>query len=118
MGDLSAHFSRAEFACRCGCGFDVVDAGLLAVLDRVREHFGVPVTINSAARCGDHNLRVGGGSRSQHLLGKAADIVVHGYGPGDVVDILYTLYPDRLGIGRYDSFVHVDSRSKPARWFN
>ena len=68
MGDISKHFNRAEFACKDGCGFDTVDAELLAKLEEIREHFDQPVIINSACRCHDHNAVIGGTENSQHLI--------------------------------------------------
>lgn len=118
MGDLTRHFSRREFACRDGCGFDTVDAELLELLVAVREHFDAPVIITSACRCPQHNQRVGGSAQSQHLLGRAADFVVQGVAPDEVADWLDRTYAGRYGIGRYpkSGFTHVDSRSIPARW--
>ena len=118
-GDLSTHFSRAEFRCRCGrCGHDTVDAELLTVLEAVREHFGAKVRITSACRCADHNARVGGSPRSQHVRGRAADIQVEGVAPAEVYAYLVHTWPDRYGFGQYQrsGFVHVDTRTSPARW--
>ena len=58
MGKISKHFKREEFACKCGCGFDVVDVELLEVLEELRELCGQPITINSACRCKNHNQSV------------------------------------------------------------
>jgi len=116
MGDQSQHFSRHEFRCKCGkCNFDTVDAGLLLMLEKIRRHFDRPVTINSACRCARHNQAVGGGARSQHLYGRAADIKVVGVSPHVVADYAETLNPG--GLGRYSTFTHIDSRTNgPARW--
>ena len=116
MGDVSTHFSRKEFACKCGCGFDVVDAELLAVLEGARQYFGKSVHIQSACRCLSRNLEVGGSLRSQHMLGKAADVVVSGVNPLEVAEYFERLYKGRYGIGRYATFTHIDVRSSPARW--
>ncbi|EHO5970626.1 serine/threonine protein kinase [Salmonella enterica] len=113
---ISKHFKRKEFSCRCGCGQDTVDAELLVILEDVREHFGRPVIINSANRCPTHNKRVGGATRSVHLTGKAADIVVKGIAPDIVHAYLTTKYPNSYGIGKYNTFTHVDSRSVKSRW--
>lgn len=112
MGDLSQHFSRHEFACKCGCGFDTVDAALLATLERVRTHYDRPVTINSGCRCPAHNKAIDGSPRSQHMLGRAADIVVAGVMPNRVADF-FDDHPG--GLCRYDTFTHVDSRGYAAR---
>jgi uncharacterized protein YcbK (DUF882 family) len=117
MGDISKHFDREEFACGCGCGFNTVDKELLDVLVVTRVHFDVPVTINSACRCTAHNKSVGGGEKSQHLLGRAADIVVEGVSAYVIQTYLTDLLPGKFGIGSYDTFTHIDSRSGvPARW--
>lgn len=116
MGDLSVNFSRSEFACRCGCGYDTVDAKLLEALEALRQHFGSPVSISSGCRCREHNQIVGGSSRSQHLFGRAADIVVRDVGPDEVADYLERTFTGRLGVGRYTRFTHVDSRGNAARW--
>lgn len=116
MGDLSKHFSRSEFACKCGCGFDTVDAELITVLEGLREQLGRPVRINSACRCEKDNARVGGAKSSQHLTGKAADITVDDISPMGVFSYLTGKYPDSYGIGRYKTFTHIDSRSNKARW--
>ncbi len=108
-------FKRKEFACKCGCGFDTVDYELAAVLDATREHFGRPITVTSGARCVTHNASIGGRKSSQHLLGRAADIVVSGVSPTEVHKFLDTNYA-HLALGLYENFVHLDSRGSAARW--
>ncbi|MHA1067019.1 D-Ala-D-Ala carboxypeptidase family metallohydrolase [Enterobacter ludwigii] len=116
MGDLSEHFSRSEFACRCGCGFDSISSELINVLEELRNHFGVTVKINSGCRCEKHNKKVGGTPDSRHVQGTAADIVVSGRTPALVADYLEHKYPVCYGIGRYSSFTHIDVRPAKARW--
>jgi uncharacterized protein YcbK (DUF882 family) len=120
MNDLSEHFDRSEFRCRCGCGWDTVDAELIRVLEDLRRCLmDRPITINSGCRCKMHNALVGGSPKSQHILGKAADIRVEGLDPSVVAECLEDKYPDRYGIGRYISFTHIDVRSgPPTRWRN
>lgn len=114
MGNLSDHFNRAEFACKCGCGQDTVDAGLLTILEAVRAHFGAPVTVNSGNRCPAYNAKVGGAQNSQHKLSRAADITVKGVSPREVHDWLDGWH--KGGLGAYATFTHVDSRKERARW--
>ncbi len=113
---VSAHFTRAEFACKCGCGFDAVDIELLAVLERIREHYKCPVHINSGCRCVKHNHAVGGKADSDHIKGKAADIVVEGVQPDEVFVIIDSWYPDCLGLGKYVTFTHIGIRGAKSRW--
>lgn len=74
MGDLSEHFSKAEFACKCGCGFDAVSRELVDILEASRQKTGLPYHINAGCRCPAHNAAVGGKPNSAHLRGLAADI--------------------------------------------
>lgn len=118
MGDLSRHFSRSEFACKCdyGCEFDTVDVELLAVVMDVRAYFKAPVTITSACRCRAHNDDVGGAMNSQHTKGRASDIIVEGVSAPAVYAYLAISYPGKLGLGKYADFTHIDTRTGGARW--
>ena len=117
MTMVSKNFKRAEFACRCGCGFDTVDVETLAVLQAVRDHFDRPVLITSGCRCPAHNARVGGSKNSLHMQGRAADFKVIGIEPKQVFDWLSSTYPNQYGFGLYRTWVHVDTRTNgPARW--
>lgn len=112
------HFKRSEFKCKCGkCGgFPVEPAEeLVELLENIRNHFGVPVTITSGVRCKTHNANVGGASSSQHLKGTAADIKVKGVAPEKVAAYAETLLKAG-GIGRYATFTHVDVRTTKSRW--
>ena len=116
MGDLSAHFSRSEFACKCGCGFAQVKPELINKLEKLRELCGnKPLKINSGCRCAKHNKTVGGASKSQHLYGTAADVALV---PGLSVDEMAKLAEQAGfdGIGKYNGRIHVDVRGAKARW--
>ena len=116
MGDISKHFSREEFSCRCGCGWDTVDVELITVLEDVRGFFDSPIAINSGNRCPTHNIEVGGSRGSQHIFGKAADFVVKDVHADEVADYLEETYPNSYGIGRYEGRTHVDTRGSKSRW--
>jgi len=132
MSKLSRNLSRWEFACKCGCGFDTVDVELVGVIQDVVDHFetlegrSLSVTIDCGCRCPKHNddvLKqndphyVAGTSKSQHMFGRAADIVVNGVSPLRVHDYLVNKYRGKYGIGKYRNFTHIDTRSgRPARW--
>lgn len=116
MGDLSTHFSRYEFECKCGCGLDSVDYETLAALEDVRGHFDKRVDITSAHRCQVHNINVGGLSNSQHLRARAVDFKVDGVEPREVQNYLNARYPGCYGIGSYATFTHLDTRKQKARW--
>jgi uncharacterized protein YcbK (DUF882 family) len=118
MGDVSKHFSRWEFKCKCGtCEDKAVDSELLEHLEGVREHYDRRVTIKSGWRCEEHNRREGGYPKSKHKDGLAADIVVEGILAEEVQEYLKKIYPDQYGVGSYSLFTHFDVRSgRAARW--
>ena len=114
---LHKHFKRQEFACKCGCGFDTVDAELLGVLIGLRMHFkGNPLLINSGARCKKHNAVIGGSEHSKHMLGKAADVQISGIHENDVADYLEAEYLGTYGIIRYIGRTHIDVRTNAYRY--
>ena len=112
---LSTNFRVREFACNDGTDPIFIDSDLVAVLQKIRTHFGKPVTITSAYRTPPHNSREGGTTYSQHLYGKAADIKISGVTPKKVADYAETLLPEG-GIGIYNTFTHIDVRSVKSRW--
>ena len=112
---LSTNFRVKEFACTDGSDPVFIDAELVAVLQKIREHFGKPVTITSAYRTPTRNKEVGGTTYSQHLYGKAADIKISGVTPQKVAQYAETLL-DNGGIGIYNTFTHIDVRSTKSRW--
>jgi len=117
--NLSTHFTRREFSCHCGCGFDDVDPRLIDGLETLRAALGSrPVIVNSGCRCQQHNdAQPGSSADSQHVLGKAADIAVRGVSPEMVAAVASTVAVfAHGGIGVYDTFTHVDVRNGRARW--
>ena len=112
---LSTNFRVREFACNDGTDPIFIDSDLVSVLQKIRTHFGKPVTITSAYRTPPHNSREGGTTYSQHLYGKAADIKISGVTPKKVADYAETLLPEG-GIGIYNTFTHIDVRSVKSRW--
>ena len=123
MGDLSENLSRWEFECSCGCKEDTVDFELIHVLQWLRTATGEAVAITSGNRCYQWN-RVpsseggpGSNDYSQHPRGRAADIQVENYTPEMVYDELDEKFGDSISLGLYETFVHVDTRTKGgARW--
>jgi len=117
---LSPHFRKTEFDCNhCGKYGDKISRELVDVLEDVRSHFDCPVTVNSGVRCETHNRNVGGATSSRHLdrYAEAADIVLTEATPMQVHSYLTGKYPGKYGIGKYNSFTHIDVRpGGPARW--
>lgn len=113
---LSLHFTDQEFACHC-CGKlpeHDMNPALLELLENARSAFKQPIVIMSGYRCPKHNAEVGGAKHSQHMLGNAADIRVHNVSPADVHNHFSKWHEG--GLGRYDTFTHVDVRGTRVRW--
>lgn len=115
---IGPHFKHNEFRCKC-CGklpSGGIDPTLVLKLEILRKVLGdKPIVIRSGYRCPKHNEKVGGAPKSQHLYGKAADIMVQGITPSEVANIAEAIFYDG-GLGRYKEFTHVDSRGKRTRW--
>ena len=109
---MAAHFSAAEFLCRCArpeCdAIRDVSPDLLARLERLRERLGRPLVVTSGIRCAWQNQRVGGVDGSEHVLGRAADLAMptspERYAVIEANFTVPTLFT-RLGVG--GTFVHV-----------
>lgn len=113
---LSKDFRVREFRCKNGADPIFIDTALVELLQKIRDHFGAPITINSAYRTPEYNKKIGGSTYSQHQYGKAADIVVKGVKPSDVAAYAEQLMPSYGGVGRYATFTHVDTRDEKSRW--
>lgn len=112
------HFNKdtdKRLTCPCCPEQDVLPA-VYIVLEMIRNHFGRPVKINSGYRCINHNKQVGGVPDSKHTQGLAVDVVVVGIPSKMVYEFLDNHFPNSFGLGLYNTFTHVDVRSKKARW--
>lgn len=115
---LTTNFKVSEFTCKCGCSTAKIDDKLVNFVQKIRTHFRKPTTINSGYRCSKHNAKIGGASKSKHVYGQAADIVVEGVSPKEVAKYAESI--GVLGIGLYNTdkdghFVHIDTR--PTKFF-
>lgn len=107
----SAHFKESELKCEC-CGANEMTHEALAMAEEFRAAAGsLPVTVNSAYRCYDRNLAVGGEPHSQHLQGRALDVSMPGMTAGDL-EAIARKCPSVVGLGRDDfrGFLHIDCR--------
>lgn len=116
-GKVSKHFRVREFASKDGADKVLIDDDLVTLLENIREAAGgKAITINSGYRSPEHNAAVGGVSNSQHVKGTAADIVVEGTDPLTVGQIAEHFLNKKGGIGVYQTFTHVDTRTTRSRW--
>ena len=123
---LTKNFNKSEFESKDGSDMpNEVFYNIQKVsnqLQFLRDYLGRSIVVNSAYRSPEHNAAIGGVKNSQHVLGKASDIVVNGLSTTEVYNAIEELINkgDMLqgGLGLYNSFVHYDIRGTKARWNN
>lgn len=123
---LSRSFRVREFRCKDGSDPIFIDRELIELLQKVRDHYGQKVHVNSGFRTASHNAKTKDASPySQHLYGRAADFWVENVQPEEVAKFCEMLLPGRGGIGVYPKeghperqtgWVHLDVRSGKSRW--
>ena len=113
---LASNFTLLEMASKDGADEMLVHPALILLLQHVRNHFGEVVNINSGYRSPAHNKAIGGAKKSRHKMGMATDITVFNHTPSEVWKYLKSLNPG--GLGRYNSFTHVDIEGEDRRWDN
>ena len=122
---LADKFSLWEFDCRDGTPIPdeyMENVKKLAEnLQVIRNKINQPMIIISGYRSPAYNKKIDGAKRSQHMLAKAADIVVSGMDTRELREIIIDLikkgeiHPG--GVGLYSTFVHYDIRGTNARWY-
>lgn len=127
MNGPSEHLSWGELGCRDGTPYPFEWRGdraieLARAFERIRELCGFPLIVNSAYRTFDYNWKIGGAAKSQHVEGRALDLVP---GPGTLKALQKLRGSAEIarreglirGIGIYNGFVHIDTRpGKSSTW--
>lgn len=119
---VAQNFRVNEFSCHGkGCCSTVkIDPKLAEYVQKIRDHFGKPVTISSGYRCPTHNRAVDGASKSRHVEGMAADIKVKDVAPAEVAKYAESIGVKGIGLYETDKdgyFVHIDTRTIKAFWY-
>lgn len=118
---ITPHFKRSELVCPC-CG-ELIEDDLfrrhMDNLEKMRVLADFPIVVTSGHRCPKHNIEVHGALDSMHLR-FATDVRPESRDPHDL-KIMYriALMQKWIGIGIYDTWIHLDMRSgNLARWNN
>lgn len=121
---ITEHFSLEEFHCKDGTPYpeEWIDERLkplCELLEAIRGAIdGGPLHVISGYRSPEYNGRIGGAEKSQHMEGRAADIVSRKFMTAWTYQKIYEAWAKRAdprfellgGLGKYPSFTHVDIR--------
>lgn len=106
------HFRAEEFACKCGCGLNLIDHQFVTELDDLRHSLGFALPITSGYRCPRHNAKVSStGLTGPHTTGRAADIAVSHGRAYEVLQAALMLKFTGIGINQKGAsrFIHLDN---------
>lgn len=108
---LAKNFSRKELECPCGCGF-IPEQRSIEHLQHLRNVLGIPLVINSGARCAKYNATLAGSvPDSQHVQGIAFDVrCTNAKTKHKIIALATSLH---WSVGIYENFVHIDRRKVP-----
>ncbi|MEN3793972.1 D-Ala-D-Ala carboxypeptidase family metallohydrolase [Fulvimarina sp. MAC3] len=86
---------------------------LVGMIRAIEQRFGQRVVVTSGYRSPEHNRRVRGATRSQHMACKAADIIIPNTNSKAVAAFVKSL-PGRGGVGTYchTQAIHIDTGPK------
>jgi uncharacterized protein YcbK (DUF882 family) len=125
MDNITPNFRLQEFACHDGTPYpgEWIEsrlAPLCEALEILRATLREPVLVVSGYRTPGWNRQIKGARNSQHLHGRAVDIVCRHQRPEGIYARLIALIaegsiPDG-GVHLYGGFVHYDQRGHKARW--
>ena len=113
---LRPNFTVDELACKDGSSVILYSSITLDWLQAIRDKIG-PIHLTSAFRTPEYNSRINGANDSMHMYGRAVDITK----PSNMtIEQFYNVIEEIVGkvcgIGKYKTFIHLDSRGHEARW--
>lgn len=107
---MTPHFTKAELACKCGCGM-LPAQDFMDKIELLRLSVGFALPVTSAARCAKHNAKVSGtGATGPHTTGRAIDFGVDRQKAYTVMATAMRMGFTGIGVQQKGGgrFVHVD----------
>jgi uncharacterized protein YcbK (DUF882 family) len=132
-GQITPHFNIDEFKCKAADEM-IINADVIAHIQRLekfRAWYKRTMVINSGYRTPEHNAKIGGAPKSQHMLGIASDISLPlgefaKFSKARQNEFLQNIKKKWIaicnddglggGVGFYDTFIHLDSRKTASAW--
>tara|TARA_R110000803_G_scaffold98815_1_gene166899 strand:- start:126 stop:488 length:363 start_codon:yes stop_codon:yes gene_type:complete len=114
---MSKYFEDREIECKCGCGEADMDSVFMERLDMLRYRYNRPIILNSAFRCLEHNVVVGGVADSPHTKGIAVDIRCTTQEAYWLMKYAIELRFQGIGVAQRGAkrFIHLDDSDKEIR---
>ena len=108
---ITKNFKVSELACKDGSDTVLYCVDTVEIAQKLRDKFG-PITVSSAYRTVSHNKAVGGATNSQHVKGRAMDLIPK---DGRVSLEEFAKYAESCGATgiiwyKTKKFVHIDTR--------
>ena len=106
-----SNFTRAEMACKCGCGRADMVPEFMDKLQALRTLYGRPMVVTSAFRCIEHNIKVSStGATGPHTTGRAVDIGIRGADAHALLLQVARLKFSGIGVNQKGGarFIHID----------
>lgn len=108
---ISENFKVKEFACKNGSDPIKIDHLLVIYLQKARDHFKVPIILNSAYRTSGYNKQIGGAKNSYHVKGQAADFHANGKVKlEELAKFFESIGCQGIIVYPNSGFVHIDTR--------
>lgn len=121
MGNLSEHFSKEDFVCRCGqCPKDFrMSLTLIGILEDIRIKFQERIEVLTGFMCDNAEPKEAGPKKNYHGSGKAIDFTL--VNKEKLVEVFRHLetFPELTGLGfdQQNNYIHIDLREKePTKW--
>ncbi|MGE0363075.1 MAG: D-Ala-D-Ala carboxypeptidase family metallohydrolase [Vicinamibacterales bacterium] len=115
MNGPSPHLSWAELSCKDGTPYphewrQTRAVAVAKAFEALRAAVGLPLVVLSGYRTPRHNTRIGGARNSQHVQGRALDLLPpKGWTVLQLAAVARTI-PAIRGLGFYRTFLHIDVR--------
>ncbi len=111
------HFDGNHFRCPANSTITLRLIELAKDLQKIRNLYNAPMTINSGYRDPATNRKVGGAKYSQHCQGRACDFTISNVHPKRVNQKLVNTAPfSGQAVASASCFTHYDNRGYRARW--
>ena len=107
---ISTYYKISDFACKCGCGYAIIDQRIPEILDEITTLTGVQLYVTSGCRCNSHNKAEGGEKNSLHTNTKyrgralAVDIWLGNMTIRERFDVVHHFMRNFNGVGIMKSY--------------